>query len=153
MRFCHFILPALALLLLPACSSHNGKKVTAQPAAAAVPTGCVDLSGGYAADTAASAIYYRGRKLAVSDVRSFRVLAGGYAADDSSGYFEGKPFRAQFPGTLAAVGGGYAKDRFGAYYRGREIATAQASTFMHVSGDTARDQLDIYVKGMKQYSR
>ena len=127
MRFCHLFVSALALFVMLACTSRGGKKEAASSATAAtLPPGCVD---------------------------SFRVLADGYAADDSSGYFEGRPFRAQFPHTLAAVGGGYAKDRFSAYYRGREIATAQAGTFRHEGGDTARDQLDVYIKGVKQYSR
>lgn len=140
--------------MMLACTSHGGKKAVARHATAAtLPPGCIDLSGGYAADTASSAFYYRGRRLEVSDARTFRVLADGYAADDSSGYFEGKPFRAQFARTLTAVGGGYAKDRFSAYYHGREIATAQAGTFKYEGGDTACDQLDTYVKGVKQYSR
>jgi len=154
MRFCHLFVSALALFVMLACTSRGGKKVAASSATAAtLPPGCIDLSGGYGADTASSAFYYRGRLMVVSDAGSFRVLADGYAADDSSGYFEGRPFRAQFSHTLAAVGGGYAKDRFSAYYRGREIATAQAGTFRHEGGDTARDQLDVYIKGVKQYSR
>ena len=120
MRFCHLFVSALALFVMLACTSRGGKKVAASSATAAtLPPGCIDLSGGYGADTASSAFYYRGRLMVVSDAGSFRVLADGYAADDSSGYFEGRPFRAQFPHTLAAVGGGYAKDRFSAYYRGR----------------------------------
>ena len=112
MRFCHLFVSALALFVMLACTSRGGKKVAASSATAAtLPPGCIDLSGGYGADTASSAFYYRGRLMVVSDAGSFRVLADGYAADDSSGYFEGRPFRAQFPHTLAAVGGGYAKDR------------------------------------------